>query len=162
MRRSALAASVVLTCATVVSSFGAGAASAAQAPATAGTPCTSAQTIQISSLIFSPPAVHAGGSSTASANVVNCTAVAQKASAQWMGRFVSASGTGFPAGCPVIDPLILPVNLPPYGSATSSVGYTVPSSCTANELVVTVEILQQGKIVAQAASQLGWTASTRW
>lgn len=154
MRRSALAASVVLTCATVVSSVGAGAASAAQSPATAGTPCSSTQPILISSLTFQPPAVHPGSSSTATANVVNCTAQTQQASAQWMGRFVSASGTGFPAGCPVIDPLLLPVNLPPHGSATSSVGYLVPSGCTANALIVTVEILQQGKVITQRSATL--------
>lgn len=152
MRKSALAASVLLTCATVVSSVGA--ASAAQTPATAGTPCSTTTPIQIAALGFQPPSVHPGQTSTATAAVVNCTAQTQQASAQWMGRFVSASGTGFPAGCPVIDPILLPLTLAPFSSASSSVGYLVPASCTANELVVTVEILQQGKIVAQRSADL--------
>ena len=98
--------------------------------------------------------MHSGQASTATAAVVNCTAQVQQASAQWMGRFVNATGTGFPAGCPVIDPLMLPLTLPPFSSASSSIGYSVPASCTANELVVTGEILQQGKVVAQRSADL--------
>jgi hypothetical protein len=153
MRRSTLAASVVLACAAAATSAG-GAAFAAQAPAAAGTPCSTTQTIQISSLIFQPPAVHPGQTSTATATAVNCTAQTQQASVQWWGHFVSATGTGIPPGCPAVDPLLLPLTLAPFGSATSSVGYYVPPSCTANAFIVTVEVLQNGKIVAQRNATL--------
>lgn len=156
MRRSALVASVVLTCATVVSSVGAAAAnaSAAQVPATAAAWCSSAQTIQISSLTFQPPAVRPGQISAATASVVNCTAQTQQASVQWYGHFVSSTGTTIPAGCPALDPVGFPLTLAPFSSASSSLRYLVPSSCTANGLVVTVSVIQQGKVVAQRSAEL--------
>lgn len=154
MRRSALAASVVLACATVVSGVGAATASAAQAPATAGALCSTTQTLQISSLTFQPPAVHPGQISTATASVRNCTAQTQQATVQWYGRFISSSGTTFPPGCPALDPVGFPVTLAPFGSASSSLGYLVPASCTANGLVVTVSVIQQGKVVAQRSAEL--------
>jgi hypothetical protein len=154
MRRSALAASVVLTCAAVVSSLGAASASAAQAPATAGAACSTAQTIQISNLSFQPPAVHPGQFSTATATAVNCTAHTQQAVVQWYGRFIGATGTTFPAGCPVLDPVSFSLTLAPFATASSSLGYSVPASCTANGLVVTVTVAQQGKVVAQRSAEL--------
>lgn len=153
MRRSTLAASVVLTCAAAVSSVG-GAASAAQSPAAAGTPCSTTQTLDISALAFQPPAVHPGQSSTATATVVNCTAQTQQGATEWFGRYVSATGTGFPAGCPVIDPLWLPFTLAPHAAASTSVGYYVPAGCTANGLIVTVEVLQNGNVVAKRSATL--------
>lgn len=153
MRRSTLAASVVLTCAAAVSSV-AGTASAAQTPATAGRLCSTTSTIDLAALGFNPSAVHPGGTSVATATVVNCTGQTQSAAAQWMGRFVSSTGTGFPPGCPVIDPLWLPFTLAPHAVANSSVGYMVPAGCTANGLIVTVEIIQNGKIIAQRSATL--------
>lgn len=154
MRRSALAASVLLACATAVSGVGAATASAAQAPATAGALCSTTQTIQISSLAFQPPAVYPGQVSTATATVTNCTAQVQQASVQWYGRFISSTGTTFPPGCPALDPVAFGVTLSPFGSASSSLGYLVPASCTANGLVVTVSVFQQGKVVAQRSTEL--------
>ena len=151
-RKPILAASLVLSCAAAVSSVG-GAASAASAPAAVGPACTTTQTIELTSLIWQPPSVLPGQSSRAIATALNCTGVPQQASEQWLGRFVGPTGN-FPPGCPVIDPLILSVNLPPHGSATSSVGYLVPSGCTATGLVVTVEVIQQGKVIAQRSADL--------
>jgi hypothetical protein len=141
-----VSAVVALGCASTVA-----AATATAAPAVTST-CVSSQPIQITSLVFQPPVVAAGQTSQAILSAVNCTDVAQQASAEWLGRFVGSSP--IPPGCPVIDPILLPLNFPPHGQLTSSVGYLVPFSCTATELVVTVEILQNGKVVTQASAIL--------
>jgi len=161
VRRFIRTGSVVLAC--LASSLAAGAAaSAAQAPASTASPasgasapaaCSSSQTIQIVDLQFQPPSVAPGGTSQAIATLLNCTAQQQKASTEWLGRWVSASGA-FPPGCPVIDPLVLGVTLAPHGVASATVGYLVPPSCTASALVVTVEVLQNGTVVAQRSAQL--------
>jgi hypothetical protein len=153
VRKSTRAASVVLACAAAVSAT-VGVASAAQTPATPGVLCSTASTLEIAGLAFQPPAVAPGQTSTATAAIANCTNQAQQGTAQWVGRFVSASGTGLPAGCPVIDPIAFPVNVPAHGSVSSSVGYLVPSSCTATGLIVTVQVSQQGKVVAQRSAEL--------
>jgi hypothetical protein len=137
---------------------GAGLASAGTAalvaqPAAAAGPCTTAQTIQIADLSFHPPAVLPGQTSDAVATLVNCTDQTQSARAQWEGRFVDPSGN-FPPGCPVIDPISLPVSLPPLGSQSSTVGYLVPASCEATGLVVTVQVIQNGVVVAQRSADL--------
>lgn len=152
MRRFIRTVSVVLAC--LASSLAVGAAaSAAQAPASAAAVCSSSQTIQIVGLQFQPPSVAPGGTSQATASLLNCTAQQQKASAQWLGRWVDSSGT-LPPGCPVIDPLVLGVNLAPHSLVSATVGYLVPGSCTATALVVTVEVLQNGAIVAQRSARL--------
>lgn len=154
MRRFIRTVSVVLACLAACLAAGT-AASAAQALTSAATPaaCATTQTIQISSLVFQPPSVAPGGTSQAIATLLNCTAVTQKAATQWAGRFVNAS-TSFPPGCPVIDPIQIPVTLAPHATASATVGYLVPGSCTATALIVTVEVLQNGTVVAQRSAQL--------
>lgn len=152
--RSIRTAIVVFAC--LAASLAAGTtASAAQASASAAAPaaCATTQTIQISSLFFQPPSVAPGGTSEATATLLNCTAVTQKAATQWVGRFVNASGS-FPPGCPVIDPIQIPVTLAPRSAASATVGYLVPGSCTATALIVTVEVLQNGTVVDQRSAQL--------
>ena len=139
-----MSAVVALGCASTVAS-----ATATAAPSTC---VVSAQPIQITGLVFQPPVVAAGQTSQAVLSAVNCTDVAQQASAEWLGRFVGSAP--IPPGCPVIDPLLQSLNFPPHGQLTSSVGYLVPFSCTATALVVTVEILQNGKVVTQASATL--------
>lgn len=153
MRRFFRSVSVVVAC--LASSLAVGAAaSAAQASAAPAVGCaTSSQTIQIVALQFQPPAVAPGATSQATASLLNCTAQQQKASTEWLGRWVSASGS-FPPGCPVIDPLIIGVTLAPHATGSASVGYLVPAGCTAAALMVTVEVLQNGVIVSQASAQL--------
>ncbi|HEV3172096.1 MAG TPA: hypothetical protein VGZ32_17225 [Actinocrinis sp.] len=151
VRRSVRTASVVLACAAAMSAAGTTTAMA-QTPAR-GTACTTSQTIRITGLSFQPPAVYPGQSSEATATVLNCTGQQQQAGAQWMGRWIGSS-PGIPAGCPVIDPVILQVNLAPHAQGSSSIGYLVPSSCTASALVVTVEIIQNGAIIAERSATL--------
>ena len=153
MRRSFRISSVVLACAGAVSAAGATAAAAAPASAAAPAACATTQTIEISSLAFQPPAVAPGQSSEAVLTAVNCTAQTQQASAEWLGRFVGPA-PGIPTGCPAIDPIVFSMTFPPHGVLTDGVGYLVPGSCTATELVVTVEIIQQGRVVTQRSAQL--------
>lgn len=152
MRRFIRTVSVVLACLAASPAVGT-AAGAAQARATAGAVCSTSQTIEITSLAFNPPAVAPGGTSQAIASLQNCTPLQQQASAEWLGRWVSASG-GFPSGCPAIDPLLLQVNFAPFGQATASVGYLVPPACTASALEVTVRVIQNGVVIAQRSADL--------
>jgi hypothetical protein len=105
--------------------------------------CPVSGVIEITSFAFNPPAVIPGGSSRATLTAQNCTDQTVAASETWFGQFVGPSvGTpgNPPPGCPVIDPIALPVTFPPNGAVTSSVGYLVPASCTATQLIVTVNI----------------------
>ena len=139
---------VALGCASTVAS-----GTAVAAPAVSSGCAITSQTIAITGLAFQPPAVAPGQTSQATLSAVNCTGVTQQASAEWLGRFVGTA-PGIPAGCPAIDPLLLQMNFPPHGQLTGTVGYLVPGSCTATGLVVTVEILQSGKVVAQRSAEL--------
>lgn len=87
VRRPLIAAGLVPACAAAVSAVGP-AADAAQAPAA----CTTTQPIQISSLIWNPPAIYPGQSSTATATIVDCTGVTQSAEAEWLGQYVYPVG----------------------------------------------------------------------
>ncbi len=159
MRRFHRAASVAVACLSALAAAGtATAATAANTTAigtTAPSVCSISLPIQIRSLAFQPPAVAPGQSAQAVLAAWNCTAVPQNAYAQWNGRFVSAvPGTGIPAGCPAIDPLLVPMNFPARGMLTTSIGYSVPASCTASELIVGVQIRVAGVVVAQASATL--------
>lgn len=158
MRRFHRTASVAVACLGALAAAGtASAASAPQATPTAGTTaarvCSISLPIQIRSLAFQPPAVAPGQSAQAVLSAWNCTAVPQNAYAQWTGRFVGAE-PGIPAGCPAIDPLLVPMRFPARGLLTTSIGYSVPASCTASELVVGVQIRVGGVVVAQDSATL--------
>lgn len=152
VRKPLVAASLVLTCAAALSAVG-GAAQAAQSPAVGGGCTSTAQTIYLTSLIWSPASVLPGQSSEATATAVNCTNVTQSAGEEWLGRFVGPTG-GFPAGCPVIDPYIRSIALPPHAIVSDATGYLVPSGCTATGLIVTVDILQNGVVVSTRSAEL--------
>src|SRR4051794_6781057 len=57
--------------------------------------CSSTDTVVITSLSFSPPAIVAGQSSTATMVAQNCTAQPVSAISTWFGRYFG-SGTGIP------------------------------------------------------------------
>lgn len=152
MRRSTRTASVVLACTAAFSAVG-GAAGAAQAATTTTAVCSSSQTLDIANMAFQPPTIPPGGSSVLTTTVVNCSSLPQTAAVEWLGHYVFASS--IPAGCPVIDPLLGSLNLPPGGVAIANVAYNVPGGCNAIGLVVTAEILQGGQVVAQRSAQLG-------
>ena len=54
----------------------------------------------------------------------------------------------------VIDPISLATNFAPHGHVSSHVGYTVPQSCTATKLRVTVKIDKNGSILASRTATL--------
>jgi hypothetical protein len=114
--------------------------------------------IEISQLAFSPATVARGQSSTAGLVARNCTGTSQQTTETWLGSFIG-SAAGIPPGCPVIDPLAQQADFPAHGQLSSSVGYTVFSSCTAIELQVTVKITSStGTLLAQQTATLAITA----
>jgi hypothetical protein len=133
----------------------AGATSASAAvPAASSRPATCTGTIQITSFVFVPPAVPAGGSSTATLNARNCTGQTQQTGTTWLGRYIGST-TGIPPGCPVIDPLPRPATFPPHGSISLSTTYLTFASCTASALQVTVRITgSAGTLLATATATL--------
>lgn len=118
------------------------------------TVCVQPLGITINSLVFDPAEVAPGGSSEAVLTATNCTGVEQKASETWTGRWLSATSTGLPSGCPVIDPLARQVDFGPDTQVSTSTGYTVPAGCTADTLRVTVTINVAGTQVDQASADL--------
>lgn len=152
-RLSALvtAAAAVATAAAV----SAGGPAAAAAPPTTGAPCASAATvIRIDGLAFDPPSVPAGGTSTATLTATNCTGLDRTVSETWAGRFLSGSSTGYPAGCPAIDPLPRSVTFAPHEQVATSTGYLVFPGCTADRLRLTVTVSQGGVPLASRTADL--------
>lgn len=116
--------------------------------------CSVSTVIEITNFAFNPPAVAPGQSSTATLTALNCTNKTQQTSEIWSGRFVGPS-TGIPPGCPAIDPLSLAVTFPPNGTVSSAVTYSVPPSCTATQLIVTVDIYgNDGVLLAHGTAVL--------
>lgn len=121
--------------------------------ATAATAATCTGTVQIDSFAFNPPAVSPGQSSTATVVAENCTGQPIQAFATWMGRY-TGSGTGIPAGCPVIDPIQLNLALPANGQASSSLTYSTFAMCGATGLQSTVTITSGGTTLASQTATL--------
>jgi hypothetical protein len=128
-------------------------AAPADALAAGPVPPTCTQIVRITGLAFTPPAVAPGGASAANLALHNCTPSSEAVTATWLGRFVGADG-GIPAGCPVLDPLPQRATLGPYGDFHSAVTYTVPASCTATQLQVTVRVQQDTRILDQRTAAL--------
>src|ERR1022692_1400917 len=151
MFRSLLVAAMLMVPA-VLAAAPAGLAAGASVPVSHA-PASCSGVIQITRLAFTPRAITPGGTSTANLTARNCTGTSQQTTAVWLGRFVG-SGVGIPPGCPAIDPLPLSATFAPHGQLRSSVGYLVPSGCTATQLQVTVEIEQGGTVLAERTADL--------
>lgn len=143
----------------VLASAGLAFAPPGAAAASQSTPPCSGE-VHITHLAFNPAAVTPGETSTASLTAVNCTGTAQQTTATWFGSFLGAS-TGIPSGCPAIDPLPQQATFSPYGTYKSSVGYLVPASCTADELAVTVQLAQDGTVLATKTADLAIVRTPR-
>ena len=129
--------------------FAAGGVAAASTSPSAMSPGSSptvlcAGGIVVDSFAFYPPQVAPGQSSSAVLGVTNCTTTTLATTQTWVGRFIGASTSGIPAGCPVIDPLLRSVTMPPQAEVSTETGYLVLSSCTAVELQITVTIRGTG------------------
>lgn len=118
------------------------------------TPCATATEIRIDGLAFNPPQVFPGKSSTATLTATNCTAASQTVAEQWSGTWLSATSSGIPSGCPVIDPLLRSVVFAPHQQVATSTTYTVPAGCTADALRVTVRLTQGGTLLGQRSADL--------
>ncbi len=116
--------------------------------------CSVSNVIEIAHFAFNPPVVSPGQSSTATLAALNCTDQSQQATEIWSGRFVGPS-PGTPPGCPVIDPVAFAVTFPPNGTVSTDVTYSVPSSCTATQLIVTADIYgKDGVLFAHGTATL--------
>lgn len=144
--------------AAVLLTGGGSAWAAAPSPAPSVSACSGV--VEVDGFAFTPAAVLPGGDSAAVLAVTNCTAQAQTVSEQWTGRFSSLTGTGIPAGCPVIDPLPRSQALPAHTEETTATTYTVPAGCTADRLTVTVQLSQDGTPLATASAVLTINRST--
>jgi hypothetical protein len=114
-----------------------------------------AGSIVVNSFVFNPAQVAPGQSSAATLVATNCTAATLATTQTWTGRFIGATSTGIPAGCPVIDPLQRSVSMPPQVAVSTTTSYLVFSSCTAVELQVTVTIRNSsGTTLAVATADL--------
>lgn len=158
MIRKFLATTAVALAAAGTIVAGAGGATAAAAPAGAApapAACATATVIEINAFVFQPSTVLPGASSAAVLASTNCTAKTQATTQTWFGQFLSATGTGIPAGCVAIDPYGRAITYGPHQSVTDSTTYSVPSTCTANALKVTVKITNSaGVLLAQASAIL--------
>ena len=135
--------------------FTAAATGGTAAAATPAQACADLTVIEITNFAFSPPAVPAGNSSTATLTALNCTNQTQQTSETWSGRFTGPSSGGIPAGCPAIDPIAFGVTFPPDGTVSHGVTYLVPAACTASELTVTADIYgANGHLLAEGTATL--------
>jgi hypothetical protein len=154
-------ASITAVSSTLLLLASAGVAAASTAPAagpagpTPATPCATTSVIKVDSFVFDPASVSPGESSAATLSTTNCTDVTQATSETWYGRFLGPSSSGFPAGCPVIDPYSRSVTYAPLASVTTATSYLVPSGCTATELEAIVTIYNSsGTEIASATAYL--------
>lgn len=148
-RRTLLLAAMVIMPVGLVAAAGGAAADAL--PGSTSAACSGV--IEITRLAFYPPDVSPGHLSTARLTAINCTGTSQHTSEVWSGRF-TGPGTAIPPGCPAIDPIALPANFAPHGQVSSHVDYTVPQSCTATKLLVTVKIDKNGSVLATKTATL--------
>lgn len=160
MLRRTLGAAAALLTASASLAFAAGTASASVSAAGAPAPaaCTTTVPIQVAGFSFNPGTVARGQSSTATLTLHNCTSQTQQLSETWYGRYLGSS-TGIPAGCPVIDPFLRSVSLPPFATASSSTTYSTFAGCAATALQITVNISNSaGTQLAQAVATLNIVA----
>ena len=124
--------------------------------------CATATPIELDGFAFAPPEVTPGNSATADLITTNCTAGTLVTEEEWTAQWLPPTGTGLPAGCPVIDPLMRPVTYAPGQELAENTAYLVPAGCRAAGLAVTVQIfVSTGTSVLTAATELTieWIAS---
>lgn len=146
MRRIAAAALSAALAFTGVLVFGALTTTAASAATCTGT-------VQITSMSFNPATVAPGKSSGVTLVAQNCTNQPIQANVMWYARFLGSTG-GIPAGCIVIDPIVLTMALPANGTGTSSMSYSTFASCTATALQATATISVGGTTLASQNATL--------
>ncbi len=147
VRRFLLLAAVTLLPAGLIA-----AASVAAAGTSAGAfPARCTGVIQITQLAFSPP-ITGPGQSTAGLAARNCTHRTQQVTVTWFASF-TGSGTGIPAGCPAMDPFPQQENFTRHGKISLTLVYEVPL-CPAAQLQLTVQIAQNGSILAEQTASL--------
>ncbi|WP_405591760.1 hypothetical protein [Streptomyces sp. NBC_01190] len=133
---------------------GAGPAAADGAGPSVPPPTACARVIRINDLTFDPARVTAGETSDLTLDATNCTGQSQAVTETWAGTWLSATTTGVPAGCPVIDPLPRQVTFAPHARTSTVTGYLVFAGCAAAGLRGTVTIEQAGVQLARQSAVL--------
>jgi hypothetical protein len=126
-------------------------APATPAPAAAG--CLSGAQVAIRSLSFDPGSVARGQTATATVVARNCTRQPLSATLQWTAQFLG-TGAAVPAGCPIVDPLVVPASFAARGRFSSSIGYLVFPACTATALRVTARFSAGGVVLASRTADV--------
>jgi hypothetical protein len=154
----------------------AGTATAAAAVTADAVSASCTGTIQIDSFAFSTPVVTAGQAASATLTATNCTSQPVSASVMAYGRFFGPGGSTLPAGCPVVDPIVVPANFAANGQYTNNFGTSTFASCTATSYQEYVSISVGGTTVATATAtvaiqggtgssgscHVGYTKSSEW
>lgn len=115
--------------------------------------------IDVTQIAFTPATVSPGQSASLSVTVANCTDASISATAAFYSVW-QPSGAAVPSGCFVFDPIAQPVTLAAGATSTQSLGFTVPASCTATGLQVTVEFTDADGVLGEASAVLGVTQGT--
>lgn len=131
----------------------AAAAGRPDAPAAASVCATSAP-LELNGFAFAPPEVTPGNEATADLITTNCTTGTLATEEEWLGQWLAPTGTGLPAGCPVIDPFVRGVTYDPNQELAANTTYLVPAGCEAVGLEVTVRISDAGATVLTATTIL--------
>ncbi len=153
--RKLIAAAGITVCGIAAALIGTG-----TAHATTSTAADCTGTAQIVSLGFASSSVQPGQSATAQLVARNCTSSAQQVSVMWYARFLDAGLQGPPPGCVVVDPIILPLNLPASSQGGSSFGLQVFEGCTATTLEVSATLrAPDGSTIEQRSADLPITQS---
>lgn len=154
LRRTIGTAAALLT-ASASLALATGTASAAASAGTGAAVCSTSSVVVIDGFAFSPATVARGQSSAATLAAHNCTGTSQTVSETWYGKFVSGTGTGIPAGCPVLDPFLRSVTFGPHAAVTTSTVYSTFAGCTATGLQITVKLASStGAALGQATATL--------
>jgi hypothetical protein len=109
--------------------------------------------VKIASFDWQPNPTAAGDSAIATVAAQNCKNNVTTVSVEWLGQY-SAPGGGFPAGCPVIDPVSTPLTLQAKGEASAQLGFSILPGCSATALTETVRLSLNGTVLATASATL--------
>jgi hypothetical protein len=96
--------------------------------------------VLIVSQTVTPTTVAPGGSAVEALTVLNCTDVALSTSVTFYGTWNANGVSTLPVGCAAMDPLPVPLSLPPHASVTTTFTLQVPATCTATSLTARAKV----------------------
>src|SRR5262249_41881587 len=115
-------------------------------------------TIQVTSFTFNPATVVAGGNSTATLVLQNCTSAAVSVQGIWAAHYTEPGVNGVPPGCVAIDPLVQQSNIAANAPATQTLNFSTFAAtlaqCAATGLDATVSLSSGGTALGTATAHL--------